>query len=571
MEWFNNFLTNFLGGADKVAYIIFLYAFIIAIGALLGKIKVAGVSLGVTFVLFVGIIMGHFNFQVAPSILHFIQEFGLIIFVFCIGLQVGPSFFDTFKKGGFNLNALAIGIIALNVLVALSIFFILGGKSGPIELPMLVGVMYGAVTNTPGLGAAQEVLTQQSYNGLDIALGYACAYPLGVLGIIGSIIAIKHIYKIDLKKEETKLLKDKEESIDKPIKMVIRIDNPLCDNLSISELRKKTNFPFVCSHKKRGDEIKHPNGKSKFKIGDEVYATCSTQNRDQLINIMGSLVEDQHKAIMLFNECTDNQLTLREIIVTKHNINGRSIKGLHIREEYSVSITKVKRAGTELLPSPNLELYVGDKLSVVGTEINILKAESLLGNSLKSLHHPNLVTIFIGIAIGILFGSLSVKVGGMPGALKLGLAGGPLVIAILIGRFGHKLKLVSYTTNSANLMLREIGLALFLASVGLKAGQDFVSTVIEGDGLLYVGIGVLITVIPLIIIGIIGRSLLKINYFTLIGLIAGSTTDPPALGYSTQISNTDTPAVAYSTVYPLSMFLRIMTGQIILLLMTSYY
>lgn len=571
MEWFNHFLTDFLGGPDKVAYIVFLYAFVIAVGAALGKIKIFGVSLGVTFVLFVGLAMGHFGFSINHSILHFIQEFGLILFVFCIGLQVGPSFFASLKKGGFTLNALAFGIVALNVIVALTIFFILGGKDGLIKLPMLVGVLYGAVTNTPGLGAAEEVLNQQAYAGPDIALAYACAYPLGVLGIIGSIIAIRYIYKVDMEKEEAMLMQDRQSSTNRPVRLVIEVTNDACNNLSIKKIRKDTDKSFICTHITHGGEISLPNGQSTIAVGDEIFLTCSAADQDDIVNYFGSLAEDQESNILKYNECTQKDLVIRDIIITKPKINGKNLKDLHIREEYEVTVTKIQRAGTALMASPKLELYVGDTLTLVGTAHNIKKLETLLGNSVKSLEHPNLITIFIGICVGMLFGSLSVKLPDMPGALKLGIAGGPLVIAILIGRFGHIFKLVTYTTNSANLMLREIGLALFLASVGIKAGQNFVSTVVDGDGLLFVGIGVFITVIPLLVIGVIGRSVFKLNYFTLMGLIAGSNTDPPALGYSTQVSNTDAPAVGYSTVYPLSMFLRILTGQLILLLMASFY
>lgn len=570
MEWLNDFLTKFLGGPDKVAYIVFLYAFVIATGAALGKIKFFGVSLGVTFVLFVGIAMGHFGFSVNPSTLHFVQEFGLILFVFCIGLQVGPSFFATFKKGGLSLNLLAIGIVLLNILVAIGIFFFLGGKEGSIKLPMLVGVLYGAVTNTPGLGAAQEVLSQQGYEGADIALGYACAYPLGVLGIIGSIIAIRYFFKIDLEKEEQELVDDHENSVDRPIRLVIKVTNEEKD-LTIKKIRKDLHTSFICSHLNRNGEITLPNGKTEIKKGDEIFITCAAADKDTLTKFFGEEVEDQEFAIAQYHDSTQQDLVVKKLMITKQNVNSKTIKELHIRDEFEVTITKVDRAGTPLLPSPDLNLFIGDKLSIVGTEHNISRLEKVLGNSIKSLDHPNLITIFIGICVGMLFGSLSLKVADMPGALKLGLAGGPLVIAILIGRFGHHFKLVTYTTNSANLMLREMGLALFLASVGIKAGQRFISTVVDGDGLLFVGIGVLITVIPLLIIGVIGRLFFKINYFTLMGLIAGSNTDPPALGYSTQVATTDAPAIGYSTVYPLSMFLRILTGQLILILMVAFY
>ena len=541
-----------------VAHIVFLYAFVIAAGVLLGKIKIFGVSLGVTFVLFTGILMGHFGFTGDTHILHFIREFGLILFVFCIGLQVGPSFFSSFKKGGMTLNLLAVGIVVLNIAVALTIYFLANGR---IELPMMVGILYGAVTNTPGLGAAQEALTQLNYNGPQIALGYACAYPLGVVGIIGSIIAIRYIFRVNLAKEEDELKnQDAEHLKHKPHLMSLEVRNESINGKTLVQVKDFLGRSFVCSRIRHEGHVNIPNHETLFHMGDQVFIVCSEEDAEAITAFIG-------KEVQVDWEKQDMPMVSRRILITKSEINGKKLGDMHFRGMFGVNVTRVNRSGMDLFADPHLTLQVGDRVMVVGQQDAVERVANVLGNSLKRLDHPNIVTIFVGIFLGIFLGSLPIAFPGMPTPVKLGLAGGPLVVAILIGRFGYKLHLVTYTTMSANLMLREIGIVLFLASVGIEAGANFVHTVVEGDGLLYVGYGFLITVIPLLIIGAIARLYYKVNYFTLMGLIAGSNTDPPALAYSTQASNNDAPAVGYSTVYPLTMFLRILAGQMILLLM----
>ena len=554
MDWIQSLLWD----PSSVAHIVFLYAFVIAAGVLLGKIKIFGVSLGVTFVLFTGILMGHFGFTGDIHILHFIREFGLILFVFCIGLQVGPSFFSSFKKGGMTLNLLAVGIVVLNIAVTLTIYFIANGR---IELPMMVGILYGAVTNTPGLGAAQEALTQLNYNGPQIALGYACAYPLGVVGIIGSIIVIRYLFRINLAKEEEELKnQDAEHMKHKPHLMSLEVRNESIDGKRLIQVKDFLGRPFVCSRIRHEGHVSIPNHETEFHMGDQVFIVCSEEDAEAIIAFIG-------KEVQVDWEKQDMPMVSRRILITKSDINGKKLGDMHFRSMFGVNITRVNRSGMDLFADPHLTLQVGDRVMVVGQQDAVERVASVLGNSLKRLDHPNIVTIFVGIFLGILLGSLPIAFPGMPTPVKLGLAGGPLVVAILIGRFGYKLHLVTYTTMSANLMLREIGIVLFLASVGIEAGANFVHTVVEGDGLLYVGYGFLITVIPLLIIGAIARLYYKVNYFTLMGLIAGSNTDPPALAYSNQASNNDAPAVGYSTVYPLTMILRILAGQMILLLM----
>ena len=552
MDW----LESLLWDPASVAHIVCLYAFVISVGVLLGKIKIFGISLGVTFVLFTGILMGHFGFTGETHILHFIREFGLILFVFCIGLQVGPSFFSSFKKGGMTLNMLAVGIVVLNIAVALGIYFIDGG----IDLPMIVGILYGAVTNTPGLGAAQEALNQLNYTGDPIALGYACAYPLGVVGIIGSIIAIRYICRVNLKKEEDELSTQTSDMKHMPHMLHLEVRNESIDGKKLLQIKEFMGRPFVCSRIRHDGHVSIPNQDTEFHIGDQVFIVCSEEDAEAVIAFIG-------KEIQVDWEKQDMPMVSRRILVTKSEINGKKLGSLHFRSMYGVNVTRINRSGMDLFADPNLILQVGDRVMVVGQQDAVERVAGVLGNQLKRLDTPNIVTIFVGIFLGILLGSLPIAFPGIPTPVKLGLAGGPLVVAILIGRFGHKLKLVTYTTMSANLMLREIGIVLFLASVGIEAGEHFVQTVVESSGLSYVGYGFLITVIPLLIIGMIARFYCKVNYFTLMGLIAGSNTDPPALAYANQASGNDAPAVGYSTVYPLTMFLRILAGQMILLTM----
>ena len=557
MDWLQILLTD----ANSIAHIVLLYSFVIAVGVLLGKIKFFGVSLGVTFVLFTGIVCGHFGLTGNPHILTFLQDFGLILFVFCIGLQVGPSFFSSFKEGGVRMNLIAIGIVFLNVAVALGLYYALGGR---IELPMMVGILCGAVTNTPGLGAANEALSQLGYNGPQIAMGYACAYPLGVLGIIGSIILLRFICGVNLKKEEEEI--QKQESADPhmtPVNMHVEVHNEALIGKTMGQIKDFMGRDFVISRALQNGHVIIPAKDTVFNLGDKMFIVCAEDDAEAIIAFIGTRVED------IDWEKQDTPLVSRRILVTQSNMNGKRLGELHVNTLYGVNVTRVNRSGMDIFASRNLTLQVGDRVMVVGPQDSVERVAGIMGNSLKRLDHPNIVTIFVGIFFGILFGSLPIAFPGVPTPVKLGLAGGPLIISILIGRFGYKFKLVTYTTMSANLMLREMGIALFLASVGIKAGANFVNTVVEGDGMLYVGCGFLITVIPLLIMGMVARFYYKINYFTLMGLIAGSNTDPPALAYSNQTAGNNAPAVGYSTVYPLAMFLRILTAQLLILILAS--
>lgn len=551
MNWFDTLCSSYLSTSNTIL----LYAIIISTGVFLGKFKIRGISLGITWVLFVGIFAGHLGFKIEPNTLHFIKDFGLILFVFCIGLQVGPSFFSSFKQGGVTLNMLAMGIVFLNIIVALALYYI----DGSIELPMIVGVLYGAVTNTPGLGAANEALSQLNYSGDPISLGYACAYPLGIAGAILAIIAIRYICRINTDKEEEYL---KTHDKDGGSLTVLRLE--ICNDAIISktlkEITQLTKYHFICSRICQQGIISKPDACTILHQGDFVTVVCKEEDIDAITKLFGKESD--------FNWDNENSpMISRRILITKSEINGKRLKDLHLSNIYNIIVTRVNRSGVDLFADPNLELQIGDRVTVVGKKESIDHVAKLLGNELKKLDTPNIITIFVGIFLGILVGSIPLKFPGMPTPVKLGLAGGPLIIAILIGRFGYKMKLITYTTVSANLMLREIGIALFLASVGIDAGDSFLHTIIEGDGLLYVAYGAIITIIPLLIIGLLGRYVYHINYFSLMGLISGATTNPAALAFSSQTSNNDKPAVAYSTVYPLTMFLRIISGQVILLLL----
>ena len=558
-----NWLINLFTTTDSVAHIAMLYAIVISIGVLLGKVKVGGISLGVTFVLFAGIVAGHIGFTAPTNILSFIQDFGLILFVFCIGLQVGPGFFESFKKGGVSLNLLATVTILLNIGVMFACYWLFFDTKNINNLPMMVGTLYGAVTNTPGLGAANEALTNVFAHGNvpEIASGYACAYPLGVLGIIGATIAIRYITRVKLEKEEKQLAEQEDENPKaKPHQMHLKVSNAYIAGRSLLEISQFLNRDVICTRLLHDGEVIIPNRNTIFSLGDELLIVCTEGDAEAIKAFIGPEIDTPWHT-----EAEAQPLISRRIVVTNPAMNGKTLGKMHFSSVYGVNITRVTRQGMDLFASRNHHFQIGDRIMVVGPEDNVNRIAEMMGNSTKRLDAPNIGTIFIGIIVGILFGSIPLSIPGMPVPLKLGIAGGPLIIAILIGRFGYRFKLVTYTTTSANMMLREIGLVLFLASVGIKAGAGFWETVVQGDGLKYVYTGFLITIIPILIVGTIARLYYKFNYFTIMGMISGSYTDPPALAYANSICTREAPAIGYSTVYPLSMFLRIFTAQLIVL------
>ena len=556
MDW----LIALFSTPNSVAHILLAYSIVIALGMALGKIKIFGVSLGVTFVLFTGLLLNYLGMKVDPTVLGFIRDFGLILFVFFIGLQVGPSFFSSFKSGGIVLNGLMVLAVVLSVIVTIVLYFCF---SDTLSLAQMLGVHYGAVTNTPGLGATQEALAQLNYQGEDIAVAYACAYPLSVVSIIGTAIALRFIFKIDMKEEDQHWEAEEKASNHVSIFFHVCVTNRALEGRSIGDIRAFIARPFICSRILHDGVITSPSSESLVHVGDVVRIVSGEENKDAIVAFFG---EEDKKADL----ATEHSITSKRLSVTRTEINGLTVADLHLSHSDGVNITRVYRAGMQLFPYQNLHIQMGDELYCVGPANSIKRLEDRLGNKIKRLEHPNLIAIFIGIAVGILFGSLPIVIPGMPVPLKLGLAGGPLIIAILLGRFGSLFRLVTYTTSSANLMLRELGISLFLASVGLAAGENFVDALLVGNGPLYVVLGLLVTIIPLLTVGCIARHFFHINYHSIVGLMAGATTDPPTLAYAATLSEKNSSAVAYSTVYPLAMFLRILTGQLVLLIMWSF-
>ena len=549
MDWLNDL---FAPGETSIQSTLVIYSFVIAAGIYLGKIKFFGVSLGVTFVLFVGIVLGALGYTIDSNILKFVREFGLILFIFAIGLQVGPGFFSSFKKGGMRLNGLAVGVIALNLAIVLIVYY-----AGWIpDKSALVGIMSGAVTNTPGLAAAQQAVTQAGNAAAanTMAQGYAAAYPLGVVGIISAMFIIKACFKIKVDDEISEIENEARNSQLKPFILTLRVTNHLIDGRTLLQLHDVITCNFVVSRiMTTGGEIVIPKSSTQIYEGDTLLVICSAQDADRFRAVIGPEVEMDW-------ESTPTPVYSRRILVTKGQFNGVPLGSLRLHNGYRLNATRVNRAGVDLLASPNLRLQMGDRITVVGDLADIDRLASRLGNSMKRLNQPNLITIFVGIILGIVLGSINIGFG-----MKLGLAGGPLVVAILISRFGYKAKLITYTSSSASLLLRELGICLFLASVGIAAGDGFFETVFTAIGMQWVIVGLAITLIPLVVIGCIARDHYRINYLTITGLISGGCTDPPALAYASNVTGNDQPAVAYSTVYPLTMFLRVVAAQALIL------
>ena len=563
MDWIKTLLFD----TESIAHLLLLYSFVIAVGILLGKLKFRGVSFGVAFVLFTGIVVAHFGFTGNIKTISFVQDFGLILFVYSLGLQVGPSFFSSFLKGGVRMNRLAVLMIALNIVVAICVYLLLFDRTDPDSFPMLVGVLSGAVTNTPGLGAAEEALRQIGGSSADIANGYACAYPLAVLGVILVPMIVKAVCRIkdDRENEQLESMKQEDTST-KPMKQYLEMTNERLDGKTIIELRRLINREFICSRLLHGGVVVTPHRDTVVNLGDQLCVVSSEDDGEAIRTLLGSAVEVEWD-----NVKGTEPLVSRRIVVTKEKLNGKTLGQLHLGSIYDVTITRVVRSGTELFASASLVLQIGDRLSVVGKESSVAAVAQRVGNEMKRLDVPNIATLFIGILVGVLFGSIPIAIPGIPTPLKLGLAGGPLVVAILISRFGYKLGLVTYTKASALMMLREVGIALFLASVGIKSGATFVETITSGDGLTFMLAGLLITIIPVFVVALIARKRHNMNYYSILGLVAGASTNPPALAFANSQTEHDAPAVAYSTVYPLTMFLRILTAQLMVLIGCSIF
>ena len=554
----------FLG--TGIAHTILLFAFVIASGLWLGRFKVKGVSIGTTWILFLGILLSHFGFRGDPVVLSFMKDFGLILFVFSIGLQVGPGFFQSFKKGGVTMNLLAAGMILLAVLVTLAIHWITGES-----LVTMVGVMSGAVTNTPGLGAAQQTLTDAMIAGgqtreaaasatSSLASAYAVAYPLGVLGVIFIVILLKGIFKVDLEKEKTELEKEEVGAQDTARRMHCEVENPAVFGRRLADVVSDMSNKFVVSRIMRDGVISIPGPDTVLQQGDKVLIVTSQANVDTVRIIFGEEIP------MHLDDWVrkDEHLVTRRLVITNSSLTGKRLRDLHIRKQYGVSATRILRSGLELVARPNLILQVGDSVLVVGEADAIDHVAAILGNKPEKLSHPNLVPIFFGIALGVIFGSIPLRFPGIPQPVKLGLAGGPLIIAILLGHFGPKWKITTYTTISANMMIREIGISFFLAAVGLGAGENFVSAVVNG-GYWWILYGALITLIPVLLTGLIARLVFKLNFYQICGLLSGGNTDPAVLAFAQGAYGTDYTSINYATVYPLSMFLRVLAAQLLVL------
>ena len=560
MDWLIDLLRP---GSTSLASTILLYSLVIFTGIWLGKVKIFGVSLGVTFVLFVGILLGHLGYVVQGDTLHFLREFGLILFIFSIGMQVGPGFFSSFKEGGVKMNGLAVLGILLNAALMVGIYFIQGGSQGDTSIVEMIGVMSGAVTNTPGLGAAQQTVLQVNSEAYEasqqMSMGYAAAYPLGVVGIIVTMILIKKIFRIDVDREIKEVEDEKSDSALAPHIVTFRVTNELIYGLSLEKLHTLISVNFVVSRIEKPDgTVVIPRAADVLEKDDLALVVCSQQDEEIFTRFIGPKVDKKW-------EMEKGPVVSRRILVTKTEYNGVKLGSLRLHSAYQLNVTRVNRSGMDLLANPGLRLQMGDRLTVVGKLDDINNLAQRLGNSMKRLNEPNLVTMFIGIFLGIVVGSIPLQFSCMSVPMKLGLAGGPLVVAILISAYGPKFHLVTYTNSSANLLLREIGICLFLASVGIAAGKDFAATVFNVRGAMWVGYGFIITVIPLIVVGVIARWKYRMNYLAILGMMSGGYTDPPALAYANKVANNDTPAVAYSTVYPLTMFMRVIVAQVLVL------
>ncbi len=554
MSWFPNLIFN-----QSIAQTIIIYSFVIAIGVALGKVKIFNISLGITFVLFAGIIAGHFGFSINHEVLDFAKDFGLILFVFAVGLQVGPGFFSSFRKGGLALNLMAVAVVLLGAAIAIVLHF-----TTQISMPEMVGILSGAVTNTPGLGAAQQALKEISASNPsteipNIGLGYAVAYPFGVLGIILTMLFIRFVTKTNLNQELDQYNKLQHPDEEIPEKISIIITNPEIDGKKISEISSILRKDIVATRIYHGGEIAGVQHDTILKANDIVLFVSPKGEISKLIQQLGRKSD-------LDISMQPGKMMSKQVLVTHVSASGKSLESLKLRSRFGVNITRIYRSGIELIATPRLRLQLGDKVTVVGDENGISQVAQLIGDSIKRLNEPNLFPIFIGIMLGVIFGSIPIAIHGIPTPIKLGLAGGPLIVALLLSKFGYKLSLASYTTPSANLMLREIGIVLFLASVGIKAGEKFVPTLVSGDGLLWMGLGAIITLVPIILVGLFSKLVLKRGFFEVTGLLAGSMTDPPALAFANSIAQCEAPAVAYATVYPLVMFLRIVTAQLLILL-----
>lgn len=547
MDWLIQLFT-----AHSAANTVLILSLVIALGVALGHVRLLGIRFGIAGVLFAGLLFGHFRLSLEEHILEFAREFGLILFVYTIGMQVGPGFFAAFRRQGLKLNALATAVVFSGVAMAIVYHLALG-----VPVPALVGLLSGAVTNTPGLGAAQQALRERAAAPSELevtGMAYAVAYPFGIIGIILVMLAIRRLFRVDLEAEALRFEQEHAHPAHAPQNFNLQVTNPKLDGLEVRKLASLVQAEFVISRLLRGDKVIVPTAETTLKVGDILHLVCSQENAEKLAVVVGDLTHVDVRAV-------PSNLTVRNILITQKSAIGKTIRELELMQRYGVAITRINRAGTELLAKAGLELQFGDRVTVVGEETALKKVAMELGDSIKQLQHPNILPVFVGIVLGVLVGSLPLRIPGMPAPVKLGLAGGPLIVSILLSRFGRVGPIVWYLPLSANLALREVGISLFLACVGLKSGGRFAETLISGEGLYWMGLGAMITVVPILAIGLVARVVYKLNYLSLCGLLAGSMTDPPALGFANQMTSSDAPAITYSSVYAFTMMLRILTAQ----------
>ncbi len=535
---------------------VIVLSLISAIGLGLGKVRVCGISLGVTFVFFTGILSGHFGLSIDPQMLNYAESFGLVLFVYALGLQVGPGFFSSFRQGGVQLNLLAIGVVLVGTLLA-----VLGSYACGISLPDMVGILCGATTNTPALGAAQQTLKQLGLETSTPALGCAVTYPLGVVGVILAILLMR---KVMVRKEDLEV-KEKENE-NKTYIAAFQVHNPAIFNMSIKEIGALKNYPkFVISRLWRDGNVSIPTSDKVIKEGDRLLVITSEKNAPALTVLFGEQEHtDWNKEDIDWN-AIDSQLISQRIVVTRPELNGKKLGSLHLRNHYGINISRVYRSGVQLLATAELTLQLGDRLTVVGEAASIHNVEKVLGNAIKSLKEPNLVAVFVGIILGLALGAVPISIPGISAPVKLGLAGGPIIVGILIGTFGPRMHMVTYTTRSANLMLRALGLSLYLACLGLDAGAHFLETVFRPEGALWIAVGFALTVIPVLIVGVVAFKWAKVDFGSVTGMLCGSMANPMALNYANDTIPGDNPSVAYATVYPLCMFIRVIIAQVLLM------
>ena len=554
MDWFYNLMTNH----ESVAYTVIIYSIVIAAGVALGKVRIGGISFGIACVLFTGIAASHFGFTINGEVQHFVKEFGLILFVYTIGLQVGPGFFASFQREGIKFNALAVLAVGLCMLTVIAIHYLTG-----IDMPTMVGIMSGAVTNTPGLGAAQATLSDLSPNTTDSVLstGYAVAYPFGVLGIILVMLGMKAFLKINIEAEKRLHSFRHRGEHSTIVRVAFELENPALFGKKLSAIHQTLDFNFICSRIFKDGEVILANDQITLAKGDIILFVVDKQYSEKLSNLIGASVKTEE----YFPEDTkDKKLISRRINVTQKEAYSKKLSEMNIYERFGVTVTRVYRAGMEFVASPDTKLQFGDTITVVGSEEQLKIATKEFGNSKKRLSTPHIAELFLGITLGVLVGSIPFHIPGVPVPVKLGLAGGPLIVAILISRYGGRLSVTHYVSQSANLMIREIGIVLFLASVGLDAGKNFIRTLTEGDGLLWMGLGAIITLVPLVVTAWLSRWRGKLNYLEACGLLSGASTDPPALAFANDMTGSDVPALTYASVYPLTTFLRIMVAQLLI-------